>query len=155
MVWSSFSILSRVFPQSFSLSFWFPNPLFFTLELSCYPIYRIFILWENLFVIEIDHQVLYPSLICVIPLVRGDCGYPSSERLIVEVVLVSLLVKRWIAVVRLSAYPSFVRLILLALCLASKCRGCFCWERSCVLQNCNCPKFSVEVACVRSPVWMS
>ena len=49
-----------------------------------------------MFVVEIDHQVLYPSLICVIPLVRGDCEYPSSERLIVEVVLVSLLVKRWI-----------------------------------------------------------
>ena len=53
----------------------------------------------KLFVVEIDHQVLYPSFICDIPLVRGDCGYPSSERLIVEVVLVPLLVKRWIVVV--------------------------------------------------------
>ena len=49
-----------------------------------------------------------PSLICVIPLVRGDCGYPSSERLIVEVVLVSLLVKRWIV-------------LLVALCLSLIC----------------------------------
>ena len=30
---------------------------------------------------------------------RGDCEYPSSERLIVEIVLVSLLVKRWIVFV--------------------------------------------------------
>ena len=52
----------------------------------------------------------------MISLVRGDCGYPSSERLIVEVVLVSLLVKRWIMFVWLCAYPSFVRLILWWLC---------------------------------------
>ena len=46
-----------------------------------------------------------PSLICDIPLMRGDCGYPSSEWLIVEVVLVSLLVKRWIVFEWLWAYP--------------------------------------------------
>ena len=67
--------------------------------------------------------MLYPSYICDIPLVRGDCGYPSRERLIVEVVLVSLFVKRWIVIVWLCAYPSFVRLILVALCLGSV-RGC-------------------------------
>ena len=43
--------------------------------------------------------------------------YPSSERLI-----------GW-----LCAHPSFVRLILLALCLAPKCRGGVCKERSSVL----------------------
>ena len=80
---------------------------------------------------------------------RGDCGYPSSEKLIVEVVLVSLLVKRWIVFVWLCAYPSFVRLILVALCLASKCRGCVVFERGVVYSRLlYCPKSSVEVPCV-------
>ena len=49
----------------------------------------------------------------------------------------------------LCAYPSFVRLILLALCLASKCRGCVVFERGVVYSRLlYCPKSSVEVPCV-------
>ena len=90
--WSKNSISIWCFSQ---VIFFDQNTLFSTLEpyLAILSIGSLF-LWENLFVVEIDHQVLYPSFICDIPLVRGDCGYPSSERLIVEVVLVSLLAKR-------------------------------------------------------------
>ena len=58
---------------------------------------------------------------------RGDCGYPSSERLIVEVVLVSLLVKRWIVFVVALCLSLICKVdIMVALCLAPKCRGCVC-----------------------------
>ena len=61
-----------------------------------------------------------------------------------------------IVVVLLCAYPSFVMLRLLALCLASKCRGCIVIERGVVYSRLlYYPKSSVEVPCVGSPVWTS
>ena len=43
--------------------------------------------------------------------------------------------------------------IVMALCLTSRCRGCVCKERSCVLPVIVLPKSSVKVPCVGSPVW--
>ena len=92
--------------------------------------------------------MLYPSLICVIPLVRGDFGYPSSERLIVEVVLVSFLVKRWIVValakcLSLNCEVNFV--VAFVPCL---CERLYSVKRGVVYSWLYCPKSSVEVPCV-------
>ena len=58
--------------------------------------------------------------------------------------------------VGLVPYPSFVRLIVVWLCaLPLSVEVIFVGERSCVLPNCICPKSSVEVPCVGSPVWTS
>ena len=66
--------------------------------------------------------------------------YPSSERLI----------GCW-----LCAHPSFVRLIefWVALCLASKCRGCVCKERSCVLPVIVLPQILSGDSLCGSPLW--
>ena len=46
--------------------------------------------------------------------------------------------------------------IVVALCLASKCRDCVVFERGVVYSRLlYCPKSSVEVPCVGSPVWTS
>ena len=70
--------------------------------------------------------------LCPIPLVRGDCCLALCLSLICEVDIV------------------------VALCLASKCRGCVVFERGVVYPRLlYCPKSSVEVPCVGSPVWTS
>ena len=85
----------------------------------------------------VNHPTLcYPSWVEVDLWSGGFVPYPSSERLIC---------------IWLCAYPSFVRLILVALCLASKCRGSVCnWERSCVL-----PVVVAPNPQWRFPVWTS
>ena len=68
--------------------------------------------------------------------------YPSSERLIGCLALCLSLI----------CEVNFV----VALCLASKCRGCVIFERGVVYSRLlYCPKSSVEVPCVGSPVWTS
>ena len=65
--------------------------------------------------------------------------------------VLSLLCRGWFVEWWLCAYPSIVRLILVALCLASKCRGCICnWEKSCVL-----PVVFAANPQWRFPVWQS
>ena len=71
-----------------------------------------------------NHQVVNPPTLC----------YPSC----VEVDLWSD---------GFVPYPSFVRLILVALCLASKCRGCVIFEKGVVYSLLlYCPKSSLEVS---------
>jgi len=58
-----FSINSRVFPKSFSLCFLFKNFIFsHTWGINSKPIFRIFVLWEKLFVIICDHQEIVCDL---------------------------------------------------------------------------------------------
>ena len=66
--------------------------------------------------------------------------YPSSERLIV-ILAKCLFLNCEVDLIWLCALPLV--------------RGCIVGERSCVLPNCICPKFSAEVPCVGSPVWSS
>ena len=78
---------------------------------------------------------------------RGDCGGCVGIPLSEEVNCVCL-------TLYLSLYYEVD--IVVALCLASKCRGCIVFEREVVyFQLLYCPKSSVEVPCVGSPVWTS
>jgi len=101
---------------------------------------------KRLFVVKRDHQVLYPSFLCDIPLVRGDSGgcveIPLSEEVDCGCLALCL---------SLICEVDFV----LALCLASKRRGYICWREELCTPNLYLPKSSVEAPCVRSPVWTS
>ena len=148
--------IKNQFPNTiFFFEYLFSIPLvFLTLELIILSyLLGSFVLWEKNWFVVFWSLSCKPSYFVLSLLCRGwfwsggFVPYPSSERLIG---------------VWLCAHPSSVRwLILVALCLTSKCRGGFCnWERSCVLPCCIAPnpqwRFPVWESCVDKLVdWKS
>ena len=84
---------------------------------------------------------------CVdIPLVRGDCGSGVCIPLSIEVIVVV-----WLSTLSLKYEVDSC----LALCLASKCKGCILLREELCILKLYLPKSSVEVPYVGSPVWTS